>query len=479
MKPGAVLDLTLTDFADRGKSLARLPVEDGDGPDANGRGGLVVFVAGAVPGDRVTARVFKTKKRHAEARLLEVVEPSPLRVEPRCAYFGACGGCKWQHVAYAAQLEHKRKSVEGALRHTPGLAFPEVRPTLPSPRSYFYRNKMEFSFSDERWLTEAEIASGEAFDRDFALGLHAPGSFAKVLDLHECHLQSDLSVALVNRVRTLAKAEGWPAYGPRTHEGWLRHLVVRHGEHTGETLVNLVVNGWDEGRVGRVADVLRAEFPAVTTFVVTVHTGLGGTALGERTETVFGPGVLHDRIGDLTFEIAPNAFFQTNTRAAEGLYAVARGFADLRPDDLLYDLYCGAGTISLYCAPHVRHVVGVELVPEAIQNAEANAARNGIANATFLAGDLLKLFTPAFVETHGRPDALILDPPRAGVHPKVMEEIAALGPERLVYVSCNPQTMARDVALLGDAYRIEAVQPVDLFPHTDHVECVVRLVRTA
>jgi 23S rRNA (uracil1939-C5)-methyltransferase len=477
LRRGDEIELTLTDFADRGKSLARVE-------------GQVVFVAGAVPGDRVRARVFQTKKRHAEARFEELLAPSPLRVEPRCPYVSDCGGCKWQHVAYEAQLEKKRQSVAGALLHA-GLAAPEVRPTLPSPRVFFYRNKMEFSFSDERWLTAAEIASGQPIPdtdaaqpegarrkpKDFALGLHAPGSFAKVLDLDVCYLQSELSVRLVNRVRELAKAEGWAPYGQRSHTGFLRHLVIRHGEHTGETLVALVTNGWSEPRMARAAEVFRNEFPEVTTFVCVVHTGLSGTALGERTETIFGPGVLHDRIGDLTFEIAPNAFFQTNTLGAEVLYAVAREFADLRPSDLLYDLYCGAGTISLYCAPHVRHVVGVELVPEAIENAHANAARNGIANATFVAGDLLKLFTPDFVATHGRPDVLILDPPRAGVHPRVMEEIAALAPERLVYVSCNPQTQARDLALLGDGYRIEAVQPVDLFPHTDHAECVVRLVR--
>lgn len=525
MKRGDLIDLTLTAFADRGKSLGR--AEDG----------RVVFVAGGVPGDRVAARVVQTKKRHAEARLETLVEPSGLRVAPRCRYFGTCGGCKWQHVDYDAQREMKRQSVEDALRRTGGFEdLPEVRPTLGSPRVYFYRNKMEFSFADERWRTwdelqlekaerrrlddaaEALAASevpatdvpGEAHGdtyldppgpdalaanaapaseaparpprpKEFALGLHAPGSFAKVLDLHECHLQSELSVALVNAVRALALAHGWTAYGQRSHEGLLRHLLIRHGEHTGETLVNLVTNDAGPDVVQAVAARLRAEFPSVTTFVHTVHTGLGPTALDARVETVFGPGVLHDRIGELTFEIAPAAFFQTNTRGAEGLYGVARALADLRPSDLLYDLYCGAGTISLFCAPHVRHVVGVELVPEAIANAHANALRNGIGNATFVAGDMLTVFTPAFVEEHGAPDVLLLDPPRAGVHPKVVAEIARLAPERIVYVSCNPQTQARDLALLrdasGDAYRLDAVQPVDMFPHTSHVETVVRLTR--
>lgn len=481
MKPGDLLDLTIEAFADRGKSLARMPApgsdDAGDGLGDEAGRGYVVFVAGAVPGDRVRAVVLKRKRRHAEARLVEVVEPSPLRVAPRCEYFGTCGGCKWQHVDYAAQLEMKRGSVEGALRHAGGFADAVALAPIASPRPYFYRNKMEFSFADARWLSVDEIASEEVFDRSFALGLHAPGSFEKVLDLERCYLQSDLSVALVNRTRALAKAEGWAPYGQRSHEGFLRHLVIRHGEHTGETMVNVVTNGFDADRMATMANVLQSEFPAVTTFVCTVHTGWGQTAIGERVETIYGPGVLRDRIGDLEFEIAPNAFFQTNTRGAEALYAVARSFADLRPDDLVYDLYCGAGTISLFMAPHVRHVVGVELVPEAIDNARANALRNGIANTTFHAGDLLRVFTPGFVEAHGAPDVLVLDPPRAGVHPKVMEEIARLAPERLVYVSCNPQTQARDLALLQGAYRLDAVQPVDMFPHTDHVENVARLTR--
>jgi 23S rRNA (uracil1939-C5)-methyltransferase len=298
-----------------------------------------------------------------------------------------------------------------------------------------------------------------------------------VIDLEECHLQSDLSVRLVNAVRALAKTQGWLPWNTRTHTGFLRHLVIRQGAHTGEVMVNLVTNGHDPDRMAAVAAVLRRDFPAVTTFVNTLLTGVAQTAFGEAIVTVFGPGVIHDHIGPYRFEIAPNAFFQTNTLQAERLYEVARDFADLRPDDLLYDLYCGAGTISLFVARQVRHVVGVELVEAAIDNARANAALNGIANTTFLSGDLMRLFTPDFVQQHGRPDVLLVDPPRDGMHPKVVAQIAALHPERFVYVSCNPQTQARDLALLRDRYTIEAVQPVDLFPHTHHIESVVKLKR--
>lgn len=463
MKRGTELELTLEKFADRGKSLAKLD-------------GYVVFVTGGVPGDRMRVQVRKKKKKYAEAVMLELLDPSPLRTAPRCRYFGTCGGCKWQHVDYAAQLDAKRESVVGAfLRAGAFEAMPEVQPTLGAEQIYFYRNKMEFSFSAERWLTPDEIASDQSFDKSFALGLHVPGNFSKVLDLHECHLQSELSVRLVNGMRALAQTHGWQPWHVRQHVGYLRHFVIRQSAHLPEVMVNLVTNGHDEDRIAAVADWLQTDFPQVTTFINTINTGVAQTAYGEAMHTVFGPGVIHDQIGGLTFEIAPNAFFQTNTRQAERLYEVTRDFADLKPDDLLYDLYCGAGTISLFVAPHVRHVVGVELVEEAIANANANAAANGITNVTFRSGDMLKLFTPAFIREHGRPDVLLVDPPRAGMHPKVVRQIADLRPERLVYVSCNPQSQARDLADLADHYRLDAIQPVDLFPHTHHIENVVRL----
>jgi 23S rRNA (uracil1939-C5)-methyltransferase len=337
---------------------------------------------------------------------------------------------------------------------------------------------MELSVAAQRWLTDAEIATGDDFDRHFALGLHVPGRFDKVLDLRTCFLQSEWSARLVNGIRDLARREGWAPWHAREHTGWLRHLVIRQSASTDDRLVNLVTWTRDPERLDTISAFLRAEFPETTTFVNTVNEGLANTSYGD-TSTVFGPGTIRDRIGDHTFEIAPNAFFQTNTRQAEKLYAIAAEMADLRPTDLVYDLYCGAGTISLFVAGRVRHVVGVELVEEAVQNARAAALANGVANTTFVAGDMLRRFTPDFVAEHGRPDVLVVDPPRAGIHPKVVDQIAALRPERLVYVSCNPRTQADDLARLMAAtdggYRVEAVQPVDLFPHTTHTECVVGL----
>ena len=474
LKRGAEIELTLEKFADRGKSLARMD-------------GYVVFVAGAVPGDRVRAKVFKRKKSFAEARLLEVLEPSDLRTEPRCEYFAACGGCKWQHVQYDAQLAMKQQAVAEALEHTGGLDLDalgvEVRPTLGAEDTsgiYFYRNKMEFSFAAQRWLTDWEIASGETLDKTFALGLHVPGRFDKVLDLKACYLQSEWSARLVNGVRAFAKEHGWEPWHARNHTGFLRHLVLRTPAHTDERMVVLVTNGYDDERMAAFSDWLRAEFPEVTTLINTVNTGVAQTAYGEAMHTLFGSGVVHDRMGDYTFEIAPNAFFQTNTKQAERLYDVAVEFADFKPDDLVYDLYCGAGTIALTVSSQVKRVVGVELIEEAVANARANANVNGVDNCTFVSGDMLALFTPDFVEEHGRPDVLIIDPPRAGMHPKVVEQVAALRPERIVYVSCNPQTQAMDLKRLMETtengYRIEAIQPVDLFPHTHHVENVIKLV---
>ncbi len=477
---GAEMVVDVVAFGDRGKSIARLDLPG----DESDRGGYIVFVPGAVPGDRVRVRIAKRKKGYAEARVLELVEASPLRVDPRCPYAYVCGGCTWQHLSYDAQLEMKREGVERGLTHALDLGGVPVRPTIGADRPegsggvYYYRNKMEFSFAAQRWLTDAEIATEENFDRNFALGLHVPGRFDKVLDLKTCFLQSEWSARLVNGIRDLARREGWEPWHARENRGFLRHLVVRTSAYTEDRMVNIVTWARDDARMAILADFLKAEFPETTTLVNTVNEGLANTSYGD-TGVLFGPGTVRDKIGQHTFEYASNAFFQTNTRQAEKLYAVAAEMASFTPTDLVYDLYCGTGTISLFVADRVARVVGVELVEEAVVNARAAAEANGVTNATFVAGDMLRLFTPEFVEANGRPDVLIVDPPRAGMHPKVVDQIAALRPERIVYVSCNPKTQADDLARLmeatGNGYRIEAVQPVDLFPHTTHTECVVGL----
>jgi 23S rRNA (uracil1939-C5)-methyltransferase len=463
VKRGQTVELDIEKFADKGKSLARVD-------------GYVIFVEGAVPGDRVEAYVHRAKKNYAEAKLDTLIAPSDLRTEPRCRYADTCGGCAWQHVHYEAQLEAKRQSVEEAFQHQGGFDGVDVPPIIGAEDIFYYRNKMDFDFSADRWLTSDEIATGEEFDTDFAVGLHVPGNFFKVLDLQECHLQSPWSAQFVNVLRDFVKARGWAPWDIRDHEGFLRHLVIREGKRTGEKMINLVTNGFNEERMEALVEFLQAEQPEVTTFVNTIHTGKSQNPQGEP-RVIFGTGVIHDEIGPHRFEISPGAFFQTNTVQAERLYEVARDFADLRPDDVLYDLYCGAGTISIFMADAVQNVVGAELVEGAVENARSNATINGVTNCTFEAGDLKELFTDEFVTSHGHPDVLIVDPPRAGMHKDVVAQIAKLRPERFVYVSCNPQTQARDLDRLREVYRIEAMQPVDMFPHTPHIENVVRLAR--
>ncbi len=462
MRKGDELELVIEKFADRGKSLTRVD-------------GYVIFVPGAVPGDKVLVRVVRKKKKFAEARLMKVLEPSSLRTDPVCAYFGSCGGCKWQQVDYQAQLDAKRQSVVESLEHHGGFDGVDVSPILGADPIFNYRNKMEYTFSASRWLTSEEIASGKKFDTSFALGMHAPGRYNRVIDLQTCYLPAEISINLVNAFRAFAKENEWDCWDLKKHTGYLRHLVVRTGVRTGDVMVNVVTNGFDEERFEKMTTFIQRQFPDVTTFLNTIHTGVAQVAIGERHHVGFGEGIIHDQIGGFTFEIGPGAFFQTNTVQAEKLYEVARTFSDAKESDLVYDLYCGAGTISIFMAPHVKHVVGVELVPEAIKNAHANAAANNISNCTFVDGDMRKLFTPDFVREHGRPDVLIVDPPRAGMHPKVVEQIVQLRPEKFVYVSCNPQTQVRDLKLMGDAFEIEAVQPVDLFPHTYHIENVIKL----
>lgn len=462
LKTGEELELTVDTFAGRGKCLSRLD-------------GFVVFMEGAVPGERVRVRIQKKKKNYAEAKLLAVLEKSPFRVTPPCRYFGSCGGCKWQHVSYERQLGAKLKSVQDALTNIGGFEAIPIHPTIGSPTIYGYRNKMEFSFSGRRWLTEQEIASGETFDTSFALGLHAPGQFSSVIDIKECHLQRSPSSEILNSLREIARKNGWTAWDSRKQMGFLEHLVIRMAKRTGDIMVNLVTRGYEPERMRMLSAMLQQSFPEITTFVNTIYRSSTQTAFREGVIIIYGPGVIHDYIGNCRFEIAPHSFFQPNTAQAELLYKVARDFAELKPTDLLYDLYCGAGTISIFVSSFVKRAVGVELIEEVVETARLNAQVNGVTNCTFVCGDLMRMFTPEFVSQYGRPDVMIVDPPRPGMHRKVVEQIARLKPSRLVYISCNPLTQLRDIAILRDYYTIEAIQPVDLFPQTFHIETVIKL----
>jgi len=468
---GDELELTPDRLADDGRCVGRV-------------NGLVVFVRGAAPGDTVKARVVKVKKQFIEAIAEVVVRPSPLRTTPRCRSFGVCGGCRLQHLRYEAQLEFKRQQVVDALERIGGLRDVSVNPTLASPREYFYRNKMEFSFG-ERWLTREELdAAGDTKVRSrFALGLHVPRRFDRVLDLEECWLLSERSHHIVNKVRAFCLQRGLSIYSTVTHTGYLRNLVIREGTNTGELMVNLVTSEEHPALNSALAEFLLAEYAFITTIVNNVTQRKSLVAVGDREVVVHGPGFITDRIGDMVYRISANSFFQTNTLQAERLYDLVRTMARLQPDDVVFDLYSGIGTIALHLAAGVRSVVGIEAVEAAVQDARSNAAAGGRTNCSFILGDLKDRLTKdtAWLDRHPRPTVIVTDPPRSGMHEKVVQQLLALTPERIVYVSCNPATQARDLALLcaGDSYRIDAIQPVDMFPHTSHVENVVALFRKA
>lgn len=462
-KKGQTIELRVDSAAYEGFALGRLD-------------GLVVFVRDAVPGDRVRAVVRKKKKNFLEAGLEEVLEPSPHRVKPRCRHFGVCGGCRWQNADYGLQLEFKREQVRDILERIGGFKDVEVRPTLASPDVYFYRNKMEFSFGAVRWLTQEDIESGAPVDRSFALGLHVPKRFDRILDLHECHLQSELSARLVNRVRELAKEQGWSPYDARTHQGYLRNLVIRTGVRTGQVMVNLVTRSDRPDREELFAKTLAAEFPEVTTSVCSVNATRSPVAAGQE-RVLSGDGTIAERIGDLTFRISPTTFFQPNTLQAERLYETVREFAGLTGSETLYDLYSGIGCIGLFLAGAAGRVVGAEQQERAVGEARRNALENEVDNAVFHAADSAAALSEDFLARNGAPDVLVVDPPRVGLSREVRAAVLKALPSRLVYVSCNPATQARDLDALRGAYEIRAVQPVDMFPHTYHIENVAALSR--
>lgn len=434
----------------------------------------VVFVPMTVPGDIVDVQVRKHHRRYMEATVVRYVERSPLRTEPFCDHFGVCGGCKWQNLPYDEQLKQKTKQVDDQLVRIGHLTIPEVRPCLGSARTREYRNKLEFTFADRRWLTYEEIAAGGDIEPTPAVGFHIPGCFDKVLDIERCHLQDDIS----NRIRLATKQycidHGYTFHNARAHEGLMRTMVVRTAS-TGEIMVIVVFNENDRKRIDALMSYLKEEFKEITSLIYMVN-DKWNDSLGDREPICFaGKDHIIEQMEGLQFKVGPKSFYQTNSEQAYELYKVARDFAELGDEDTLYDLYTGTGTIANFCARHAKRVVGVEYVPEAIEDAKVNSMINGINNTTFYAGDMKDVLSDEFVERNGRPDVIILDPPRAGVDEKVLDVIKRAAPARMVYVSCNPSTQARDLAILDDMYEIVAVQPVDMFPHTHHVENVVKL----
>ncbi|MDE6140145.1 MAG: 23S rRNA (uracil(1939)-C(5))-methyltransferase RlmD [Alistipes sp.] len=455
--------LKITTLAAEGKAMGRADEQ-------------VVFVPMTVPGDVVDVQICKKHRRYMEGRVVRFVEKSPLRTEPFCAHFGVCGGCKWQNLPYEEQLRQKTTQVHDQLSRIGRIELPEVRKCLGSAQTQFYRNKLEFTFADRRWLTYEEIAAGGDIESAPALGFHIPGCFDKVLDIDKCWLQADIS----NRIRLETKRfcidNGYTFHNARAHEGLMRTIIIRTAS-TGEVMVIVVFNENDREKIDALMNHLGDTFPEITSLIYMIN-DKWNDSLGDREPICFrGKDHIIERMEGLQFKVGPKSFYQTNSEQAYELYKVAREAADLRGDEILYDLYTGTGTIANFCARLARKVVGIEYVAEAIEDARVNSALNGIDNTTFYAGDMKEVLSDEFVERNGRPDVVILDPPRAGVDEPVIEVIKRAAPRRIVYVSCNPATQARDLALLDDMYRVETVQPVDMFPHTHHVENVVKLVK--
>ncbi len=440
--------------------------------------GMVVFVDYAVPGDVVDIRVLKKKKNYMEGRIERLVTPSKDRLEPFCSHFGVCGGCRWQHLPYEIQLEAKRQQVEDQLVRIGHLSVPEIRPTLPSEKTQYYRNKLEFSASERRWLLPGENPEEVAENDRMGLGFHVGKFFDKVLDIKQCHLQAEPSNAIRLFIKNFCIENGYSFYNIRENHGFFRNMFVRTTED-GQVMLIVCFGTADMPKITALLDAVQGRFPQITSLYYVVNEKLNDSITDLSPVLYKGSPAIYEKMENLSFKIGPKSFYQTNSAQAYRLYSVTRDFAALTGDEFVYDLYTGTGTIAQFVSAKAKKVIGIEYVPEAIEDAKANAQANGITNCEFFAGDMKDVLSEAFIEEHGRPDVIILDPPRAGIHPSVADVILKAAPKRMVYVSCNPASQARDLAILCKDYVITAVQPVDMFPHTMHVENVVALERKA
>lgn len=457
-------NLSVTAYAAEGKSLGHL--EDGK----------VVFVEGAVPGDVADVWVTKNKSSFAEAKLSRLVTPSPDRVVPFCPHFGTCGGCKWQMIPYELQARYKGQQAEEQLRRISGLPLPQIQPIIPAPHDRYYRNKLEFTFSAQRYRTAGELqeARGEKLADEPALGFHAPGLFDKVVPIHTCYLQPEPTNTLLSVLRRYTEEHGLSYYNFREHRGFLRNVVLRVAR-TGEVLVNIIFGEDKKEERERMLQHVFEHVPGITSLHYTVNEKKNDTIYDQDVVTWRGPGFIIETLEDFRFKISPKSFFQTNTAQAETLYRLTREAAGLTGEQTLYDLYCGTGSIGIFCSRGAKKIVGIEAVEDAVKDARENAAMNGLEHCEYFAGDVIKICNDDFMHQHGRPDVVITDPPRAGMHEGLVQQLLKMRAPRIVYVSCNPATQARDLKLLSEAYKVKTVQPVDMFPQTHHVECVAML----
>lgn len=430
---------------------------------------------GAVPGDVVDVRLFKNKKDWAEGRVIAFHQYSEDRVQPFCQHFDWCGGCKWQMLPYEKQIQYKQQQVVDVLTHIGKLDLPRFSPIIGAGETRYYRNKLEFTFSNKAYLTNEEIAATGWEQRD-ALGFHIPKMFDKILDIEDCYLQQEPSNKIRNEVRRFALEHHYEFYDLRAHTGWLRNLIIRIST-LGEVMVNICLHHREEPALNDLLEHLTAAFPEITTLLYTINPKKNDSIQDLEPVVYSGPGFIREKLGKYVFKIGPKSFFQTNTRQAEALYNVVLTFAGLTGKEIVYDLYCGTGSIGIYLSERAGKIVGVELIGEAVGHANENARLNKVKNARFFEGDVMEVCNDSFFREQGKPDVVITDPPRAGMHKKLVEKLLAMEAPRVVYVSCNPATQARDLISLSEKYEIKAVQPIDLFPHTPHIENVVLLER--
>lgn len=488
IKKGDIVQLQIEKYAFEGKGIAKVSKSQLHGlisresDDKN----YVVFVHGSYPGDTVKARLIKIKDSYAEAITIEILSASDERINARCKFFGVCGGCKQQDLKYESQVKYKQQQVVEIFNKLGGFSVFtgstegfDVEPIIPSDNIFYYRNKMEFSFGDKRWLTKSELTTEKKLDKNFALGLHIPKIFDKVLDVDECFLQSELNNRILNFTRRFFKDRNTTIYSTKTHTGFLRNLVIKQSHKLKDLMVNLVTSEENDDLMRNYCDLLLAEFPEVTTIVNNISKKKAAIAVGDYEKIFYGSGFIFDEIGKYKFRISANSFFQTNTLQAEKLYQTSLDFAELTGNEIVYDLYSGAGTIAIFISDWAKEVFAFESAESANEDAKANAELNSISNVYFFNADLYKSFH-AVVKKNGlpKPDVIIIDPPRSGMHPTAVNDVIKLLPQKIVYVSCNPATQVRDIKLITDTgYVLKKIRPVDMFPHTYHVENVALLIR--
>jgi 23S rRNA (uracil1939-C5)-methyltransferase len=461
-KKNIFANLTIEKYVAEGKCMSHL--EDGK----------VIFIEHAIPGDEVMVMVTKSKKDFAEGRIQKIINPSPLRQEAFCSHFGTCGGCQWQSLPYAQQLVFKQQQVIDQLTRISHQPLPECMPILGCDKTEQYRNKIEYTFSNKKFLSSEEISNKEISPYQDVAGYHVRGIFDKIIDIDTCHLQAEPTNKIRKFVKQYCIDNKMPFYDLRMHTGWLRTMQIRLC-NTGELMVNIVVKFYDEVNLNGLCSSLQTAFPEITTLLYTINDKVNDSYFGLTPVTFSGTGYAVEKLGNYSFKIGPKSFFQTNSSQAEKLYEVTKNFAELKDGDVLYDLYCGTGSIGIFCSDKASKIIGVEMVEEAIDSAKENADLNNVNNAHFFAGAAEKVCTDSFFKKHGTPNVIITDPPRAGMHDALIQALLRIAAPTIVYVSCNPATQARDIALLAEKYKVTKIQPVDMFPHTHHIENVLQL----